>query len=292
MRYSLLVSGGAPIVKATNRLKELFSRKGVKRKIPPVPKGRKVLLPDEDGVEEQIVTALEAIGTDTKLGYADGQSFMIEYVDSEGQPSTRRIAVWGIQRGAQSVPILAALCHERQAARSFRTDRVKAVIDYDGTVHEPPTSFFADVFGMPMDAASRTQYSPTVSEDEIVFRGQIRSLVRQEAVLLAGVSHSDGGMIPSEISVIVNYLAGRCANAGLPLGQTERNWLYDYVKRLLPDETTIELVFEEALDPQPGEAEELISACWAIIQADGNIDDAEVQLLNEICVELTGHSIN
>lgn len=279
-------------MKATDRLKELFSRSGAKRKIPPVPKGRKVSLPAEDGVEELTVTALGAGGGDTRLGDADGQSFMIEYVDCEGQPSTRRIAVWGIQRGAQGIPVLAAICHERKAARSFRVDRIKAVIDYDGTVYEPPAAFFAEAFGMALDAASQTQFSPATSHEDIIFQGQVRRLVRQPARLLAGLSHSDGCMTPAEISVIVNYLAGLCANAGMSLDPTQRNWLHNYVKRLLPDEATIEQDFEQALDLQPDEAKELILACWAVIEADGEIDKAEVQLLNEICVELTGRSIN
>jgi len=279
-------------VKATDRLKEFFSRKRVKRKIPPMPKGKKVSLPEEDGVEEQIVATLDPSGADTEFGYADGQSFIIEYVDSEGQPSTRRIAVWGIQRGTQGVPVLAAICHERQAARSFRIDRIKAVIDYDGTMHEPPANFFAEVFSMAMDAASRTQFSPSISEEEKVFHGQIWQVVRQQAKLLARLSHSDGCMTPAEISVIVNYLAGKCANAELVLGRRELDWLHDNVARLLPDETAPEQNLKQAFDLQPKEIEELIWACWAIVQADGEIDKAEVQLLNEICVEFTGHSIN
>jgi uncharacterized tellurite resistance protein B-like protein len=66
------------------------------------------------------------------------------------------------------------------------------------------------------------------------------------------------------------------------LGRRELDWLHDYVKRLLPDETAPEQNLEQALDLQPKEIEEFILACWAIVQADGKIDKAEVQLLNEI----------
>lgn len=278
-------------MKAKKRVQEFFSKKRAERKLPRVPKGRKVSLPEEDGVEEQIVTALETGGGDLKLGYADGQSFMIEYVDCQGQPSARRISVWGIKAGDRGVPVLAAICHERQAARSFRIDRVKTVIDYDGTVYEPPAKFFAEAFGMAMDAASRTQFTPAVSDEDINIRGEIRRHVGQQARLLCGLSHSDGCMTPSEISVIVNYLAGRCTSAGMALGRRELDWLHDYVKRLLPDGATADLDLDAAFDLQPQEIEELIQACWAIVQADGEIDEAEVQLLNEICVEYTGHSI-
>lgn len=278
-------------MKATKRVKELFSRKRKKHPAPRVPKGSKVLLPDEDGVEEQVVAALDVHCAEQKLGIANGQSFMIEYVDCEGQDSARRISVWGIKTGEQGVPVLAAMCLERQAPRSFRIDRIKSVIDYDGTVHEPPAEFFSEIFGMAMDAASRTQFAPSLTNEDINIRRQVGELVGQQARLLAALSHSDGFMSPAEVGVIVNYLAGKCANAGMVLGRRELNWLHDYVKRLLPDDELADLDLDAAFDIQPQEIEEFIQACWAIVQADGEIDEAEVKLLNEICVEYTGHSI-
>src|SRR5690606_19646165 len=75
------------------------------------------------------------------LGFAEGQSFAIEYVDAAGRPSSRRITVYDIQMTSSGVPCLYARCHERGAMRSFRVDRIKYCIDYDGEVFDDVPAF-------------------------------------------------------------------------------------------------------------------------------------------------------
>lgn len=78
---------------------------------------------------------------------AEGQSFAIDYVDHAGHPSHRRISVWAVERNPDGIPILLARCHERQAARAFRVDRITGVTDFDGTRREPLVRFFFETFG-------------------------------------------------------------------------------------------------------------------------------------------------
>ncbi|MBO6509886.1 MAG: hypothetical protein JJ979_15655, partial [Roseibium sp.] len=65
----------------------------------------------------------------TGTGRAEGQSFMIEYRSETGEATARRITVFSIQEDTNGIPVLIARCHECNAERAFRADRVKCCID-------------------------------------------------------------------------------------------------------------------------------------------------------------------
>lgn len=90
------------------------------------------------------------------LGTAEGQSFEIEYCNSEGVHSDRRITVWGLKEGTSGIPMLVARCHKSNKTRTFRTDRIECVIDNSGEVHEDVPAFLHDTFGMPLEIARRS----------------------------------------------------------------------------------------------------------------------------------------
>lgn len=71
------------------------------------------------------------------IGALSGVQLQIEYLDSKRQASTRMITCRRIeQRGG--IRYLTAWCLERAALRTFRVDRITAVIDpATGEVHEP-----------------------------------------------------------------------------------------------------------------------------------------------------------
>ena len=71
---------------------------------------------------------------------------LIDYVDAEGEATRRAITVVGFGSG-HFAPAFMAYCHLRQAMRLFRVDRIEAVIDDDGEVHEDIPTFFRE-FGI------------------------------------------------------------------------------------------------------------------------------------------------
>src|SRR3546814_4408975 len=72
-----------------------------------------------------------------------GITFAIEYEDSKGNGLTRRITLHDLYRDGRGHTFLQGICHERAALRCFPFDRIQAVIDMDGEVHEP-VLFFRD----------------------------------------------------------------------------------------------------------------------------------------------------
>jgi WYL domain len=99
---------------------------------------------------------------DWRLATAGGMgvTFAIEYADARNNVTTRRITLRELYRSDDGALYLHSFCHERQALRSFRFDRVQSVIDLDGVVHAPQ-QFFESELRFPVDhrAACRVGHS-------------------------------------------------------------------------------------------------------------------------------------
>ncbi len=81
--------------------------------VPPIPTGRSVHLPDDDddGALEEKRDAYSGVG------------LFIEYVDSKGQMSARRVAV---RRYDADRKLLHCWCFERSAPRAFKIERIRS----------------------------------------------------------------------------------------------------------------------------------------------------------------------
>ena len=100
-----------------------------KRVAPPLPPGAKVVL---GGNERDVGPGAP--------GRASGFGLFIEYHDSDGVITERRITVRRIERG--EARYIRAFCHERQAPRLFRADRVLAACCVStGEIFEPARLF-------------------------------------------------------------------------------------------------------------------------------------------------------
>jgi hypothetical protein len=84
-------------------------------------------------------------GEDDKRYILEPMYMMIEYTDAKGTMSRRRITTQSAE-DKPTGPILWAFCHERNAMRCFRIDRISSIIDQDGVVEEAQP-FFAEVLG-------------------------------------------------------------------------------------------------------------------------------------------------
>ncbi|MFG1418883.1 WYL domain-containing protein [Xanthobacter sp. V0B-10] len=220
---------------------------------------------------------------------AEGQSFAIDYEDHAGNLSHRRISVWAVQRNVEGVPILLAKCHERQAARAFRVDRIRAVTDFDGTAREPLSRFFFETFGFtwPKDAIILPDTEPADARWD-----RIRTIAnRSGVVLLVALALADGDMGAAEADEIRFYCARVCAASGLDLTGAERERLAAYLARLRPTPESVDRALDTLLAGEREATAALLKAGLRVIAADGRLEAAEAELLDSFCVTLTGQSI-
>ncbi|HEY0120575.1 MAG TPA: WYL domain-containing protein [Rhizobium sp.] len=257
-------------VSIARTLAEQVSKKPVPKS--PIP----ILLPDED---EAISAKLE------NLGYAEGQSFAIEYVDSAKRPSTRRITVWGIVAGAGGVPSLIAFCHERKAQRQFRIDRIQCFIDYDGEVFSDIPVFLQENFGMNILLGTKT-----APDGDRRWRRVLDS-VKHDAVLLSALSRSDGKTSPQETEIATDHLSRLAENAGMMLEDAEILAIYRYANRLRPTEEAIMRALEHAAAQGHRHVQKLLNVAIELIDADGQRHHNEIALINSIALDLTGMAI-
>ncbi|WP_181180091.1 WYL domain-containing protein [Mesorhizobium sp. B2-1-3A] len=245
------------------------------RPLPGAP--RQVMLPD---VDEPIERDIE------HLGEAEGQSFMIEYVDSGGRQSSRRISVYGLAMGSAGIPLLTARCHERKATRQFRVDRIRCCIDYSGEIHDDVATFLFDNFGMSLSLASRK--ADAVAEAR--WR-DILNLIRDDAVVLAAMSQSDGTVHSTEVDVATRHLASAVERTDIFLTPAEIDLISAHFQRLRPSGRSIGASLDNIAGLGARHVTRLLRAALAVLDADGKRHSAEVELLNRLCVELTGVTI-
>ncbi|MFG1480083.1 WYL domain-containing protein [Xanthobacter sp. V4C-4] len=220
---------------------------------------------------------------------AEGQSFVIDYVDHAGHVSHRRISVWAIQRNVEGIPILVAKCHERQAARAFRVDRIRAVTDFDGTRREPLSRFFFETFGFtwPRDAIIVPGEDPSEARWD-----RIRTLInRSGVVLLLALALADGELGAAETEEIRFFCETACGRAGLDLTGAERERLAAYLGRLRPTAESVDAALDVLMEAERPAIADLLKAGLKVIAADGVLKDDEAMMLDSFCITLTGQSL-
>lgn len=259
---------------------EFFRDQLAKRRDPQLPPGHAVHVHADDDPEMSVDS-----GGEIQLGYAEGQSFIIEYVDAGGNPSTRRITVWDIQEGRGGMPLLYAYCHERNAERSFRVDRIQNIVDLDGVVHEAPAEFLVECFGMSAALAGAVGSAGQAQTSEKAWRS-MRHRMRHPAMLLATLSHADGYLHPGELGVATQYCLGLCKD--LRPGEELHDKTQSYIRRIRPKPDALDAAIREVCNFAPHEVIQFLVACRDLVEADGDVHPREIECLEALAVDLTG----
>lgn len=233
-----------------------------------------IVLPDADDEEFR----------GEQIGQADGQSFLIEYIDSKGRPSSRRITVWSIVAGSGGAPCLMAFCHERQAQRQFRIDRIRSFIDLDGEIFEDVQSFVSENFGIAVGVAN-------ARADSNKYWNAIIASIRHDAVILTAIIRADGRILAGEVDSVTAYLWKQAERSGQMLNDAEVLALQRYTARLRPTEDAIYRALDAVAKRSPGEITQLLSAAVVAMDADGARHDDEIDLVNTISLDLIGAEI-
>ncbi|WP_370337360.1 hypothetical protein [Parvularcula marina] len=241
----------------------------------PVPASpRPINLPDQD-VEEEF--------SDHSFGYAEGQSFIIEYVDAASNQSTRRITVFDITVGRNGTPCLMAKCHERNATRQFRIDRIQCCIDYDGVVYSDVAAFLAENFGMSMAIAGRSNNQET--DDRWA---SLLTIIKPDAVLLSAMMRADDMLREVEIECASTILGLMIERNGIFIQNEEVQTIARYVSRLRPTEKALTTALENVRTRPNNEIIRTLQNTLKIVDCDGERHPDELALMNKFCRELTG----
>lgn len=240
----------------------------------PIPEpARPIFLPSDDDVSQQ--------GGDP-VGHAEGQSFMIEYADSKGRASRRRITVWSLKQNSDGILILIAKCHERNASRTFRADRITACIDHDGEVHDDVPAFLSETFGTARNAAAQRPAA------EVERANKIRAIIRADAVLLSSMSRADSFLRQVETDTAVDHLSYMVERAGIFLTPDEIEALGKHFRRLRPNVDSIREAIAMLAERGPDHIKRTLIAAAKVMDSDGERHQAEAVLLNSLAHALLG----
>jgi hypothetical protein len=213
--------------------------------VPIVPAGRQTYAADDDQSPK-----MRRDGTSS-------WSLFIRYVDARGINSERRITCRSLEYAIGGAPTINAICHERQALRAFRLDRVVEMID--------------------------------LSTGEFVDPGAHFSMLRA-----CGLPFQDRGIATfTKMLVFISFCDGYHPSEWVPIEQA----ITRYALRFGGDDRTVEGALKSARGLAPDSRDFLnclgvlirspinarkqiarlaLESCAAIIDADGRISDEEM----------------
>lgn len=236
---------------------------------------------------------------------AAGSTFAIDYLDSTGTLSRRRITMREIYTNGDRTYVQ-AFCHERRAARSFRFDRIIEVIDIDGECHDP-RRFFTESLGLVFPTVEQVSAPPKPPSPARADQAQTRNraakpdvrttdkpgmaqrrVARDGLRVLVALARADGELHPEEPEVILDYIAEQCDLCGIDMTETDRAALLPYLKRQQPSSDVLGECLS-ALNTAPRIQQRLlIRFAMMLMDADGVQDPAEFDLIMRIQQELAG----
>ena len=227
----------------------------------------------------------EVVADESELGFAEGQTFVIEYVDAGGRPSTRVITVRDVFGPGGDKPMLFAYCHTRKAMRNFRVDRIKTIADLNGEIYEDPAGFLVQALGMSEFGAADVGLDYR-AEELVDAWPAMRKRIRVPATLLATISHADGEADITEINMMMRYCLELCPD--LPTDrQLEKN-LFNYLRRMRPSESMVNKALGVVGGFSHEEKADFLVACRELIEADGEVHPMEIEMLDAMSQDLIG----
>lgn len=204
------------------------------------------------------------------------QVFAIEYIDAEGEGSTRRIRCQRLYLTGGGYGMLQAYCFWRRAPRSFYVDRIKSVIDVDGVVYEPPGDFLTEL---------ATQHAIGSQAPAAKSTAGFSRTFRPELVLASAVAFADEVRHETEAEAIRDFVAQLALRHDFIFTPEELARAQRSALRLRPSAGDVEWATEKLGEIGERRVRHLASACTAIAMADGKLDAEEVALISELSRE-------
>ena len=241
-----------------------------------LPKPDNLHIPNQDTPEEIPKTGKRIVG---------GETFVMEYRDAAGNESMRRITVNSTEDGYVN-----AWCHERDAYRTFRTDRVISLATLDGEVFDN----LDDMLGI--DAGYRESFEPeTLLEQRIYYwrddphTGQFYIAwddILPEIILLRAIARIDGKAHSKENLVLIDYVAKRFLEFKHELSEKQLAIMKRKVRSLYPEKYEVREAVPQLNSLTQNEIKSFLRCCKEIIAADGKIMKSEVTLFEKLGTDI------
>jgi hypothetical protein len=217
----------------------------------PAPAGFAPQLPVEDDPVE--LTADDILG----------RALAIHYVDAKGDESYRRITIRRLHPVDSRQFLIGAYCHEREAYRSFRSDRVIQVIDLlTGEVSDQPWDFFRSLA-------------------DICLTGRAIELAKWELQVFAFIGRCDGHFDELEQDWAADYVG-----AAWPKFSPPHEVIVRHVSQLFPDQESFIFALKKLPRSCP-DNKRFLRSLRRILDADGRLDQTEAELAMVITEELS-----
>jgi tellurite resistance protein len=226
--------------------------------------------------------AAYAAQTNHPVERAEALAFIIEYEPMPGTIQRRRIRLLGVSNASTS-PWINAICYERKQVRTFRLDRIRAIISpQDGTLHDP-ARFLIDVAGVRPELLRSSG-----PEEPLALGAQLRDLMRAPLSILVTAARSDGKLEPREIDAIMDWArkdALHLVREGLVLRGEKAQALAvlrDMAIMLRPDPEDLE-AYVKTIRGWDSErrAQNFVDALGGVIKADGTVTETEMAFIEE-----------
>lgn len=209
-------------------------------------------------------------------------AFIIEYEPTPGTVQRRRIRLLGVSNASAS-PWINAICYERKQVRTFRLDRIRAIISpQDGTVHDP-VRFSVEVAGVKPELLQSSSHNPALA-----LAGQLRDQLRAPLSVLVTAARCDGVLDPREIAAIMAWakkdVAAVVREGFVRTGPKAEAMviLRDMAVTLRPDPADLETYIKTIRSwDNERRAKNLVEAMVAVMKADGTVTDTELAFVNE-----------
>jgi len=214
----------------------------------------------------------------------EGSTFAIEYRDAAKNFSRRRVTVKHVYRNGKDL-IIGCYCHERKAPRTFRYDRIVAVIDLDGVVHDP-ADFFADELRMPVtklweECAPKATKPDKLATDEKPGAAH-RKIARDGLRLLIALGRADGFLHDEELEVVLQYIAAKAERAGLEMREQDCAALTGYLRRQHPSSDVLARCLGNLENESPADQKLFLRSAMALVNVDGIQHEAEFAMLLDL----------
>lgn len=198
-----------------------------------------------------------------------GQAVGIEYQDSAGALSRRIATVLRVKPGPEAL-LAVSWCYMRAAHRSFRVDRITALIDLQSGAIESERADIDGVFAILLQARLADGYEAT------------RTIIDEAGPaisILSYLSRCDGRVHPSETQAILSFLDATATHVGLPLNG-------DVARRIVGRMHVTTEIFHRSLDRltrlDQVTQQRLALAIRRLVDADGWLAPEETACLIEL----------
>lgn len=255
-----------------NEVEALFSGRPEPRVRPIF--GRRMYAPESDDAEPD---TSERVAADI-----EGLTIGILYRDASGRVSDRVIRCRTLRHSAGGY-YLDAECTLRQAARTFRLDRIEEVIDYTtGEAIVDVRGFFANYIELEVDESGerdqpgRETRRPNVWLEPTSANPRVAAAFRDGARVLLFIALSDGELHDAEHAFIINYGVERLRRLPEPPHYPDeivRRWIDNHVPTRAEALAALARVCRNDAD-----GEDMAHAMIDLIIADGHASDGEMAI--------------